>query len=130
MPSVTATPDARQRARVTVVTRTKDRPLLLRRCIESVLSQSFADWLHVIVNDGGNPHVAGLVVAEYATRYAGRVEVIHHAESQGMQNASNRGLETAAGEYVVIHDDDDSWERDFLRACAEFLDAEGPVIPV
>ena len=115
---------------MTGVRRTKDRPLLLRRCIESVLSQSFADWLHVIVNDGGNPHVAGLVVAEYAARYAGRVEVIHHAESRGMQNASNRGLEAATGEYVVIHDDDDSWERDFLRACVEFLDAEGPDSPV
>ena len=130
MPSVPANPDARRRARVTVITRTKDRPLLLRRCVESVLAQSFADWLHVIVNDGGNPHVANLVVAEQAARYAGRVEVIHHPESVGMQNASNRGLAAAAGDFVVIHDDDDSWERDFLRACVEFLDAEGPDSPV
>ncbi len=63
--------DARQRARVTVITRTKDRPLMLRRCMESVLGQSFPDWLHVIVNDGGNPHVVDLLVAEYAARYAG-----------------------------------------------------------
>ncbi len=126
MPLVIANPDARRRARVTVITRTKDRPLLLRRCVESVLAQSFADWLHVIVNDGGNPHVIALLVAEHAARYAGRVELIHHPESLGMQNASNRGLQAAAGPYVVIHDDDDSWERDFLRACVEFLDAEGP----
>lgn len=126
MPSVSATPAARQRARVTVITRTKDRPLLLRRCVESVLSQNFADWLHVIVNDGGNIHLVHLLVEEYAARYAGRVEVVSHAESQGMQNASNRGLEEAAGDYLVIHDDDDSWERDFLRACVEFLDAQGP----
>ena len=127
---VTANPDARRRARVTVITRTKDRPLLLRRCVESVLAQSFADWLHIIVNDGGNPHVVALLVAEHAARYAGRVELVHHPESLGMQNASNRGLQAAAGDYVVIHDDDDSWERDFLRACVEFLDAEGPDSPV
>ena len=126
MPSVTATPDARQRARVTIVTRTKDRPLLLRRCLLSVLNQTFPDWLHVIVNDGGNPHILRLLVDEYAGQYAGRVEIIDHAVSQGMQNASNRGLQAAAGEFCVIHDDDDSWEPDFLRACVEFLDREGP----
>ncbi len=130
MPSVPATPAARQRARVTVITRTKDRPVLLRRCVQSVLSQTFPDWLHVIVNDGGNPHVLRLLVNEHAARYAGRVEIVDHAVSQGMQNASNRGLEAAAGEFVVIHDDDDSWEPDFLRACVEFLDAEGPASEV
>lgn len=130
MPSASASSTARQRARVTVITRTKDRPVLLRRCVESVLGQTFPDWLHVIVNDGGNPHVLRLLVAEQAARYAGRLEVVDHAISQGMQNASNRGLEAAAGEYVVIHDDDDSWEPDFLRACVEFLDHEGPASDV
>ena len=126
MSSVSATPAARQRARVTVVTRTKDRPVLLRRCLQSVLGQTLPDWLHVIVNDGGNPHVLRLLVNEYAARYAGRLEVVDHAVSQGMQNASNRGLDAAAGDYAVIHDDDDSWEPDFLRACVEYLDKEGP----
>ncbi len=130
MPSVPSSPAARQRARVTVITRTKDRPVLLRRCVQSVLSQTFPDWLHVIVNDGGNPHVLRLLVNEQAARYAGRLEVVDHAVSQGMQNASNRGLEAAAGEFVVIHDDDDSWEPDFLRACVEFLDKEGPASEV
>ncbi len=130
MSSVSASPASRQRARVTVITRTKDRPVLLRRCLQSVLSQTLPDWLHVIVNDGGNPHVLRLLVNEYAAQYGGRVEIIDHAVSQGMQNASNRGLEAAAGDYVVIHDDDDSWEPDFLRACVEFLDAEGTDSPV
>ncbi len=130
MSSVSASPACRQRARDTVVTRTKDRPLLLRRCLQSVLSQTLPDWLHVIVNDGGNPHVLRLLVNEHAAQYGGRVEIIDNADSQGMQNASNQGLAEAAGDYVVIHDDDDSWEPDFLRACVEFLDREGPDSPV
>ncbi len=126
MPSIAAASAARARARVTVITRTKDRPLLLGRCVRSVLAQTFPDWLHVIVNDGGNPQLLHGLVAEHAAAYAGRVEVIDCASCQGMQNASNRGLEAAAGEFVVIHDDDDSWESDFLRACVEFLDEAGP----
>ena len=103
---------------------------MLRRCMASVLGQSFADWLHVIVNDGGNPYVVDLLVAEHATRYQGRVHVIHQPVGVGMQNASNLGIREAAGDYLVIHDDDDSWQPEFLRACADFLDARGEASPV
>ncbi len=39
---------------VTVITRTKNRTLLLERAIKSVLAQTREDWTHVIVNDGGD----------------------------------------------------------------------------
>ena len=48
---------------VAVITRTKDRPILLRRAIESVLRQSFGEWVHVIINDGGNPSTVDFLVA-------------------------------------------------------------------
>ena len=38
-----------------------------------------------------------------------------------MENASNAALEHAAEDYVVIHDDDDTWHPDFLSATVEFL---------
>ena len=70
------------------------------------------------------------VVAAYEEAYAGRLEVIDYTVCRGMQNASNSGLEVAAGEFVSIHDDDDSWESDFLRACIQLLDAEGVASPI
>ena len=124
------TAEARQHARVTIITRTRERPLMLRRCMASVLGQSFPEWLHVIVNDGGNPYVVDLLVAEHATRYQGRVHVIHNPACVGMQNASNIGIHQAAGDYLVVHDDDDSWQPEFLRACVDFLDAHGEASPV
>ena len=124
------TAEARQLARVTIITRTRERPLMLRRCMASVLGQSFSEWLHVIVNDGGNPYVVDLLVAEHAARYQGRVHVIHNPASVGMQNASNIGIHEAAGDYLVVHDDDDSWQPEFLRACVDFLDAHGEASPV
>ncbi len=121
---------ARRRARVTVVTRTRDRPLMLRRCLESVLEQSFPDWLHLIVNDGGNPQVLELLVAEFADRHQGRLQVIHNPKCLGMQNASNIGVRAAVGDYLTVHDDDDSWQPEFLRACVDFLDDKGADSPV
>jgi glycosyltransferase involved in cell wall biosynthesis len=79
-------------AKVAIITRTKDRPLLLPRCIESVLSQTCRDWLHVIINDGGDPVTLEGVVSRFAGRYDGRLRIIHNSASVGMQNASNLAI--------------------------------------
>ncbi|MDB6022866.1 MAG: glycosyl transferase, partial [Pedosphaera sp.] len=112
--------------KVAVITRTKNRPLLLQRCVQSVLNQTCQDWFHVIVNDGGDPATVEGVVARFAERYQGRVKLIHNATSVGMQNASNLGIRASESEYIGIHDDDDTWHGMFLEECVGFLDAAGP----
>lgn len=106
-----------------IITRTKERGLLLRRCIRSVLKQTLEDWVHVIVNDGGNRHALDGILSEYADDYKGRLLVIHNAESTGMQNASNAGIQASQSEYIAIHDDDDSWHPCFLEECVKLLES-------
>ncbi|MGE0724556.1 MAG: glycosyltransferase family 2 protein [Alphaproteobacteria bacterium] len=106
---------------VAVITRTKDRGVLLRRAMDSVLDQSFADWIHVVVNDGGDPAPVEALAAERSARYAGRLKVIHNPESLGMEAASNVGLRASRSRWVVIHDDDDSWAPEFLAECVGYL---------
>jgi glycosyltransferase involved in cell wall biosynthesis/predicted HAD superfamily hydrolase len=112
-------------ARVAVITRTKDRPLLLRRAIRSVLDQTFRDWLLVIVNDGGSPESLELVLDEFAEELAGRLLVLHHPVSFGMQTASNAGISRCDSDFIVIHDDDDTWEPTFLARTVSHLDDHG-----
>jgi glycosyltransferase involved in cell wall biosynthesis len=112
-------------ARVAVIMRTKDRPLLLRRAITSVLDQTFKDWLLVIINDGGSPENVELVVAELAEELAGRVLVLHHPVSLGMQTAANAGLSNCDSDFIIIHDDDDTWEPAFLARTVSHLDERG-----
>ena len=112
--------------RVAVITRTKDRPVMLERCAESVLGQTYKNWVHVIVNDGGNPTTVELTLAPFRDKYAGRLRVIHNPQSVGMQNASNIGIKATDSEFLVIHDDDDTWYPDFLRSCVDFLSGIGP----
>lgn len=112
-------------ARVAIITRTKDRPVLLRRAIRSALDQTFQDWLMVIVNDGGNPDVVKLVVEEVADEVNGRILMVHHPISLGMQTASNAGINSCDSDFIVIHDDDDSWEPNFLARTVSHLDTHG-----
>lgn len=100
--------------RVAVITRTKQRPLLLGRAVASVLGQTHADWVHVIVNDGGDPAEVEALVAHHADAYAGREMVLHHAVPVGMEAASNAGIAALESTWLAIHDDDDSWHPDFL----------------
>lgn len=110
-----------QKETVAVITRTKDSPVLLRRAIESVLSQTYDNWIHVIVNDGGDPKVVEGVVGEYRDQYDGRLRVLHNPVSKGMEAASNIGIQAVDSTYIVIHDDDDSWSPDFLRQAISAL---------
>jgi glycosyltransferase involved in cell wall biosynthesis len=112
-------------ARVAIITRTKDRPLTLRRAIRSVLDQTFKNWLLVIVNDGGNPEGVEVILDEVSEELAGQVLVLHHPVSLGMQTASNAGISSCDSDFIIIHDDDDTWEPSFLARTVSYLDEHG-----
>ncbi len=76
----------------------------LRRCLDSVLNQTFSDWQAVCVNDG-SPDACAEILAEYAARDA-RFTVITK-ENTGISDTRNVGTAVAAGEYVLYLDSDD-----------------------
>jgi hypothetical protein len=86
-----------------------------------VLEQTFQDWEHVIVNDGGEREVIDYIADFYKAQYAGRLSVIHNECSRGMEAASNIGIHASDSKYIVIHDDDDSWSPDFLQVMVSSL---------
>lgn len=107
---------------VSIITRTKDRPLMLPRALQSVLSQTFQNWEMIVVNDGGRPEPVDKLIRTSDQTARSRIQVIHNNRSQGMEAASNAGIEHAAGKYLVIHDDDDTWEPEFLEVCIDHME--------
>ncbi|MEX0330289.1 MAG: glycosyltransferase [Puniceicoccaceae bacterium] len=110
--------------KVCVITRTRNRPALLKRAIESILGQSMTDWQHVIVNDGGDVDELEAVCQKFRKAYAGRLRIMHE-KHLGMQKASNTAIEDTDSVYVAIHDDDDTWHPDFLKRTTGFLNRKG-----
>jgi glycosyltransferase involved in cell wall biosynthesis len=114
---------------VAVITRTRDRPLLLRRARLSIASQTFRDLVWVVVNDGGERDPVDAEVA--AVRGAGLPAIaIHREASGGMEAAANAGIRATSSRYIAIHDDDDSWERPFLAATVAALEKHGDFVGV
>lgn len=114
--------------KVVVVVRTKDRPLLLRRALASVAAQTWTDLVAVVVNDGGAPGPVDEAAAE--SGLGERVTVVHHEQSKGRSEAINAGLDAVAGELFAIHDDDDTWDPDFLGQTVAWLDAHPEAVAV
>ncbi len=107
---------------VTVITRTKDRPALLKRAALSVERQTFTDIAWIVVNDGGAAAAVGDAIAASGFPASRQVR-IDLAHSVGMEEAANVGVRAAQGRYFVLHDDDDSWEPGFLAETVAFLDS-------
>lgn len=81
----------------------------IRRCLDSILAQTFTDWECICVDDG-TPDNSGKICDEYAKKDS-RVVVIHK-ENGGVSSARNAGLDVAKGEYVTFCDSDDWIEKE------------------
>lgn len=86
----------------------------LRRCIDSILSQTFTDYELLLVDDGSTDG-SGSICDGYAAR-DNRVKVFHKANG-GVSSARNVGLANAKGEWIAFCDSDDmvypSWLSNF-----------------
>ena len=106
---------------VAIITRTKNRPIMLRRAMTSIGEQTLSDFDWIVVNDGGDPGPVEDIIKS-AKGIGISAIVKHNASSVGMEAAANIGLRSSNSKYVVIHDDDDTWERDFLLKTVGFLE--------
>lgn len=84
----------------------------LKRCIESVLGQSFTDYELILVDDG-SPDLCPQICDDYA-RQDERIIVIHK-ENGGLSDARNAGIKQAKGEYITFIDSDDAIAENTLE---------------
>jgi glycosyltransferase involved in cell wall biosynthesis len=99
-----------------VVIATKDRQEYLRRTLESLGRQTNVPLFEVIVVDNGSSDDTKRVVEAHAERVAAVRYVAEPQPNRG--KARNRGVEVAAGRYVLFCDDDVSLPPGWLAAHA------------
>lgn len=93
----------------------------LRRCIESVLGQTFKDFELILIDDGSTDNSLN-ICKEYASLDK-RISLIHK-ENGGVSSARNLGIEYSKGEYIAFIDGDDYIDCDYLEHFAERLPAD------
>ena len=95
----------------------------LKRCIDSVISQSFSDYELILVDDGSPDNCPDICDA-YAEKDE-RIKVIHK-ENGGLVSARQAGIRVATGEYVFHLDGDDALLPDALLNAYEIIEKYHP----
>lgn len=99
-------------AKVSVVVPVYKVELTLRKCIDSVINQSFTD-LEIILIDDGSPDHCGQICDEYLVK-DDRIKVIHK-KNEGLSRARNDGIKMASGEWILFVDSDDWLQEDYVE---------------
>ena len=85
---------------------------LMRKCLDSILAQTFEDYECLLIDDGskdGSPAICD----EYAAKDS-RIKAFHKPNG-GLSDARNYGLERAQGDYTIFFDPDDWVDVDCLK---------------
>ena len=77
----------------------------LKRCLDSILNQTYQNFEVIIVNDGSTDD-SQKIIDEYTKKYSEKIRSIYK-ENGGLSSARNCGIKCAAGDYIAFVDSDD-----------------------
>jgi len=87
----------------------------IENTIQSVLSQTFADFEVLVINDGSTDKSEEKVLQFKNSRIQ-----YYSKENEGVSIARNFGIEKAQSDYITFLDADDYWYPDFLKVMHEY----------
>ena len=84
----------------------------IKRCVDSLLNQSFKNFEIILLNDGSKDNSLN-ILKEYELKYS-FVRVIDK-QNEGVAVTRNKGILLAEGEYIMFMDNDDFVDSDYLE---------------
>jgi len=99
----------------------------LRRCLDSILRQTYTDYEVVLVDDGSTDQ-SGALCDAYAAEHD-CIRVIHQ-QNAGLAQVRNVSMAAARGEYITFVDSDDAIEPTYLEVLMRDLQDTGADISI
>ena len=82
----------------------------IKKCLDSVINQTYKDIEIIIVNDGSSDNTLK-VLKEYKDK---RIKIINNKKNMGLSLSRNVGIDNSKGEYLFFVDSDDYIEEDTI----------------
>ena len=108
-------------ALVSIIVPTYNRPSLLERALESILTQTYQNIEIVVVNDAGQP--VENVIAKCNRN--NNISYVSHSTNKGLPAARNTGLRISKGDYIAYLDDDDTYLNNHIEKMVSALRESG-----
>ncbi|MDQ5845382.1 MAG: glycosyltransferase, partial [Acidobacteriota bacterium] len=106
--------------RVSVIIPLYNKAPYVRRALDSIAAQTFADFEVIVVDDGSTDDGAAIVESYVDARF----RLIRQANA-GPGAARNAGLAQAQGKFIAFLDADDAWLRNYLQESVRLLESFG-----
>lgn len=91
----------------------------LKYSIESILSQSYKNFLLLIINDGSTDKSQN-IINQYHDK---RIKTLHFNQNIGLIRALNVGLDNSKGKYIIRMDADDISDNNRIEEQVKFMDS-------
>lgn len=89
---------------------------LIKRAVDSVITQSYKDFELLIIDDGSKPEIA--TFCDSIATNDSRISV-YHIPNGGVSKARNFGLDKSSGDYITFLDGDDFLSHQYLEHLIE-----------
>ena len=105
---------------VSVILTVYNRAPYLKRCINSLLEQSFTDWELIAIDDGSEDN--SFDVLKGYLRKDSRIKLIRH-KNMKLPLSRNKGIIASKGKYITFLDSDDEYEKDHLLKRVDYMES-------
>jgi len=109
----------KNKAKITIVISTYNRPDVLRVAIKSVILQTFSNWKILVIGDHCNQEIEKAVTSFNDARIK-YINLLHRVGDQSGPNSV--GIALAMTEYTAFMNQDDVWLQDHLEHAIETLE--------
>lgn len=105
--------------KVTIIVPVYNGEKRIRECLNSIVSQTYANLQVVVIDDGSSDHT--LAICKEFQQHDNRIQVIEIA-NRGVSHARNIGIEEALGEYIQFVDGDDTIKKNATELLVHHLE--------
>ena len=85
----------------------------IRRCLDSLIEQTYAEWNAIIIDDSSSDKSVE-IIKEYQQKDS-RITLYTFEKNQGVSKVRNFALDKLSEKYTAFLDSDDYWEKDMLE---------------
>ena len=108
---------------VSVITAVYNSEKFIRDCIQSVQSQTYSSWEHILVDDCSTDK--GPSIIRDLAKSDPRIRYHRLSQNSGPGITRNKAIELAKGRYIAFLDSDDVWHPQKLEKQIGFMKKEG-----
>ena len=98
---------------ISVIVPVYNTSLYLKKCLSSILKQTFSDFEIIVVNDGSTDD-SQKIIDKIKKKYPKKIKSFIK-KNGGLSSARNYGIKKASGDYIAFVDSDDWIEKEYLE---------------